>query len=50
VTEAALALHDVTKSYGATCALDHVDLTVRAGPIVGLLGPNGAMGEPKALS
>jgi ABC-2 type transport system ATP-binding protein len=32
----------VTKSYGATQALDGVDLTVSAGTILGLLGPNGA--------
>src|SRR6185436_18844050 len=30
------------KSYGATVALDGIDLTVDAGTILGLLGPNGA--------
>ena len=37
-----LLVEGVTKSYGATRALDGVDLTVAAGTILGLLGPNGA--------
>jgi ABC-2 type transport system ATP-binding protein len=37
-----LVVDGVTKSYGATLALDGIDLTVEAGTIVGLLGPNGA--------
>jgi ABC-2 type transport system ATP-binding protein len=32
----------LTKRYGATVAVDHVDLEVRAGEIVGILGPNGS--------
>ena len=32
----------VTKRFGATVALDHVDLHVDAGTVLGLLGPNGA--------
>ncbi|WP_436970871.1 ATP-binding cassette domain-containing protein [Micromonospora coxensis] len=32
----------VTRRYGDVLALDGVDLTVRAGELVGLLGPNGA--------
>ena len=32
----------VTRRYGATIALDSVDLDVPAGQLVGLLGPNGA--------
>ncbi|WP_262283370.1 ABC transporter ATP-binding protein [Micromonospora sp. MA102] len=32
----------VSRRYGAVLALDRVDLTVRAGELVGLLGPNGA--------
>ncbi|GAA0437204.1 multidrug ABC transporter ATP-binding protein [Actinoplanes capillaceus] len=32
----------VTRRFGATIALDHVDLEVRRGEMVGLLGPNGA--------
>ena len=30
----------LTKRYAATVAVDHVDLEVRAGEIVGILGPN----------
>ncbi|MEU7575033.1 ABC transporter ATP-binding protein [Micromonospora sp. NPDC049240] len=32
----------VSRRYGEVLALDRVDLTVRAGELVGLLGPNGA--------
>ena len=32
----------ITKAFGATLALDHVDLEVEAGTVLGLLGPNGA--------
>jgi ABC-2 type transport system ATP-binding protein len=32
----------LTKRYGTTVAVDHVDLDVRAGEIVGILGPNGS--------
>ncbi|WP_436971144.1 ATP-binding cassette domain-containing protein [Micromonospora coxensis] len=32
----------VTRRNGDVLALDGVDLTVRAGELVGLLGPNGA--------
>src|ERR1700747_366008 len=38
----------LTKRYGATAALDHVDLDIRPGCIVGLIGPNGA-GKTTAL-
>lgn len=37
-----LQCEQLTKSYGNTLALDHVDLTVEQGRIVGLLGPNGS--------
>jgi ABC-2 type transport system ATP-binding protein len=37
-----LEVGGVRKSYGATVALDGIDLTVEAGTILGLLGPNGA--------
>ena len=36
-----LACKDLSKNYGAVPALNHVNLTVEAGRIVGLLGPNG---------
>ena len=32
----------LTKRYGATLAVDHVDIAVDAGEIVGILGPNGS--------
>jgi len=34
--------HGLAKSYGATVALDGIDLEVPAGTILGVLGPNGA--------
>jgi ABC-2 type transport system ATP-binding protein len=37
-----IATHSVTKAYGATVALDAVDLDVPDGSIYGLAGPNGA--------
>jgi ABC-type sugar transport system ATPase subunit len=38
----ALAVRGATKRYGAVLAIDHVDLHVRAGEVVALLGDNGA--------
>lgn len=38
----------LTKRYGATVALDHVDFDIESGRIVGLIGPNGA-GKTTAL-
>jgi ABC-2 type transport system ATP-binding protein len=35
-------LHQARKHYGAVCALDGLDLTLRAGELLALLGPNGA--------
>ena len=32
----------LVKEFGATRALDHLDLTVRIGEVHGVLGPNGA--------
>ncbi len=38
----AIAVHQLTKSFGATTALDHFDMVVHAGEVSGFLGPNGA--------
>ena len=38
----AIAIRELTKDYGATRAVDGLDLDVGAGEIVGFLGPNGA--------
>jgi Cu-processing system ATP-binding protein len=40
--QAAIALHSVSKHYGAICAVDGVDLRVERGEIFGLIGHNGA--------
>jgi ABC-2 type transport system ATP-binding protein len=37
-----LDVHDLTKRYGAFCAVDHVSFVLEKGKILGLLGPNGA--------
>jgi ABC-2 type transport system ATP-binding protein len=39
---AIIEIRKVSKSFGRTKALDHVDLVVRPGRIIGLLGANGA--------
>lgn len=39
---AAIDLRGLTKDFGRTRALDHLDLTVASGEVHGLLGPNGA--------
>jgi len=38
----AVEVRGIVKHYGATKALDGVDLTVRQGTVLGVLGPNGA--------
>ncbi|HUV36524.1 MAG TPA: ATP-binding cassette domain-containing protein [Patescibacteria group bacterium] len=43
-----IELSDLTKYYGELCALDHINLTIEKGKILGLLGPNGA-GKTTAL-
>jgi ABC-2 type transport system ATP-binding protein len=40
--EIVIEARGLTKRYGAAVAVDHVDLEVRAGEIVGILGPNGS--------
>ena len=37
-----LECRGLSKNYGSVTALDHVDLTIEPGRIVGLLGPNGS--------
>ncbi len=37
-----IQIRGLTKKYGDTVALDHLDLTVNQGEILGYLGPNGA--------
>ena len=37
-----ISLSGLVKDFGATRALDHLDLTVRSGEVHGFLGPNGA--------
>jgi ABC-2 type transport system ATP-binding protein len=49
MTAAFLEVHEVSKQYGATLALDRVSFEVRDGEIFGLLGPNGA-GKTTLLS
>jgi ABC-2 type transport system ATP-binding protein len=40
--DAALRLSGIRKTFGATTAVDHLDLTVPAGGLYGVIGPNGA--------
>src|SRR5438094_457366 len=40
--EVVIQAEALTKRYGANLAVDHVDLEVSAGEIVGILGPNGS--------
>jgi len=42
MTAARLVLEGVTVDFGGVRALDHVDMTVEPGTIVGLIGPNGS--------
>lgn len=37
-----IEISGLTKNYGDLCALDHINLTIERGKILGLLGPNGA--------
>ncbi len=45
---ASLSLENVTKSYGAKVAVDHITFEAQAGRVLGLLGPNGA-GKTSAI-
>ena len=40
--EVVIRAAQLTKRYGANLAVDHIDLEVEAGEIVGILGPNGS--------
>jgi ABC-2 type transport system ATP-binding protein len=40
--EIVIRAQELTKRYGATLAVDHIDIEVGAGEIVGILGPNGS--------
>ena len=40
--EVVIRAEALTKRYGATLAVDHIDIEVGAGEIVGILGPNGS--------
>src|SRR6516225_9041876 len=40
--EVVIRAEELTKRYGTTLAVDHVDFEVRTGEIVGILGPNGS--------
>src|SRR5204862_5029770 len=42
VGEVVIRAAQLTKRYGANLAVDHIDLEVEAGEIVGILGPNGS--------
>lgn len=42
VAEPVVRTEGLTRRYGDTLAVDHLDLEVRAGEVFGLLGPNGA--------
>ena len=42
LTEPAVQARGLVKRYGRITAVDHVDLTVKAGDVYGYLGPNGA--------
>ncbi len=43
-----ISAHGLTKRFGRTTAVDHIDLNIPPGRIVGLIGPNGA-GKTTAL-
>jgi ABC-2 type transport system ATP-binding protein len=37
-----IEIHEITKRYGSTVAVDHLSFEVRPGEVTGFLGPNGA--------
>lgn len=42
ISEPVVTVHGLTKSYGGRTVVDHLDLTVRDGEVLGLIGANGA--------
>jgi len=42
MSTAVIETHDLTKHYGSIVAVDHLSLTVEAGQVFGMLGPNGS--------
>ena len=42
MSEPVIVLTELTKQYGTSIAVDHIDMSVQRGEIFGLLGPNGA--------
>src|SRR5437763_2059304 len=47
--EVVIRAEGLTKRYAGTLAVDHIDLEVGAGEIVGILGPNGSSKQPTLL-
>ena len=46
---ACIEARGLRKTFGATIALDGLDLTVEEGRIVGIIGPNGAARAPPSM-
>jgi ABC-2 type transport system ATP-binding protein len=42
MTEPAIEVHDLVKTFGAFTAVDHINFSVSRGEVVGYLGPNGS--------
>jgi ABC-2 type transport system ATP-binding protein len=42
MSETVIETHDLTKRYGDVVAVDHLDMTIQAGEVFGMLGPNGS--------
>ena len=42
MSETVIETHDLTKRYGDVVAVDRLDMTIQAGEVFGMLGPNGS--------